>query len=157
VRPVGVYTERLSRLRPGTRVLVTGPSGTFTADRRTRPRALLIAGGSGIAPVRALLEEMPPGSTVIYRASNLEDLAFRAELAALAHERAIDVRYVVGSRHDPAPRRLLTPAGMRLLVPDVSRRDVYLCGPQGLVQPALATLRRLRVPRRQIHLDPFEF
>jgi ferredoxin-NADP reductase len=46
---------------------------------------------------------------------------------------------------------------MRELVPDVIRRDVYLCGPQGLVTTAVKTLRRLHVPRRQIHLDPFEF
>jgi ferredoxin-NADP reductase len=50
----------------------------------------------------------------------------------------------------------LSPAGLRELVPDVQCRDVYLCGPDGLVSAALETLRRLRVPRRQIHLDPFE-
>jgi ferredoxin-NADP reductase len=46
---------------------------------------------------------------------------------------------------------------MRELVPDIRHRDVYLCGPAGLVDISVATLRRLRVPRRQIHLDPFEF
>jgi ferredoxin-NADP reductase len=34
---------------------------------------------------------------------------------------------------------------------------VYLCGPEGLINAAVALLKRLRVPRRQIHLDPFEF
>jgi ferredoxin-NADP reductase len=81
---------------------------------------------------------------------------FRPELAALARERGLDVRYVVGSRHDPGPRHLLTPAGLRAVIPDIRSRDVYLCGPSGLIGHALATLRRLRVPRRQIHLDPFE-
>jgi predicted ferric reductase len=157
VNPVGEYTERLRRLRPGTPVLVTGPAGTFTADRRTRRRALLIAGGSGIAPIRALLDEMPPGTHVIYRASNAEELAFRAELDALANDRGIEVSYVVGSRHDPVPRWVFTATGMRHLVPDVSRRDVYLCGPRGLIGQVLGMLRRLRVPKRQIHLDPFEF
>jgi ferredoxin-NADP reductase len=46
---------------------------------------------------------------------------------------------------------------MRELVPDLPRRDVYLCGPEGLISAAVKTLRKLRVPRRQIHLDPFEF
>jgi ferredoxin-NADP reductase len=67
------------------------------------------------------------------------------------------VRYIVGSRHDPGPRRLFTPSGLRGLVPDVSRRDVYLCGPPGLVSAAVRTLHDLRVPDSQIHLDPFEF
>jgi ferredoxin-NADP reductase len=39
----------------------------------------------------------------------------------------------------------------------VTRRDVYLCGPEGLVTAAVGLLRRLHVPRKQIHLDPFEF
>jgi ferredoxin-NADP reductase len=39
----------------------------------------------------------------------------------------------------------------------VSRRDVYLCGPEGLISASVDVLDRLRVPKRQIHLDPFEF
>src|SRR5439155_1371201 len=86
-----------------------------------------------------------------------EDLVFRRELDWLAQARGADVWYVVGSRHDPGPRRLFTPEGLRELVPDVAQRDVYLCGPPGLVESAVTLLRRLRLPRKQIHLDPFEF
>lgn len=157
VNVVGDHTDRLRELRPGTRVLVGGPFGTFTADRRTRPGALMIAGGSGIAPIRALLEEMPADTVLIYRASTPEDVVFHQELMAIADYRGIQVRYVVGGRDAPGPRRLLSPAGLVNLLPDVRRRDVYLCGPPGLVNGALEVLRRLRVPRRQIHLDPFEF
>jgi ferredoxin-NADP reductase len=32
-----------------------------------------------------------------------------------------------------------------------------MCGPEGFVSAAVAILTALRVPRRQIHLDPFEF
>jgi ferredoxin-NADP reductase len=46
---------------------------------------------------------------------------------------------------------------MRELIPDVRRRDVYMCGPDGLIALSHKVLRRLRVPKRQIHLDPFEF
>jgi ferredoxin-NADP reductase len=46
---------------------------------------------------------------------------------------------------------------MREIAPDLRRRDVYLCGPPGVVDAAMAALRRLRLPRRQIHMDPFEF
>jgi ferredoxin-NADP reductase len=129
----------------------------FTADRRIRPRALLIAGGSGIAPIRALLEELPEGTVVIYRARGEDELVFREELEWLAQERGARVWYVLGGRDDPWPRRVFTQRGMRQLVPDVRRRDVYLCGPEGMVSTSVRTLRRMRVPRRQIHLDPFEF
>jgi predicted ferric reductase len=156
VKAVGRHTAGLQLLAPGVRVVLHGPFGVFTARRRRRARVLLIAAGSGIAPVRALLEDLPPEAVVIYRARSEADLLFRAELDRLARHRQARVCYLVGGRDDPGPRRLLTPAGLRGLVPDVRRRDVYLCGPAGVVTAALATLRRLRVPRRQIHLDPFE-
>ncbi len=157
VTVAGGHTAKLGQLRPGTPIWAEGPFGTFTAQRRTRRRALLIAGGSGIAPIRALLEDMPADTIVIYRASRPDELVFRAELEELAEERDAWVRYIVGSRTDPGPQRLFTEGGLRGLVPDVNRRDVYLCGPPGLVNAAVGTLKQLAVPDSQIHLDPFEF
>ncbi|RZU49324.1 putative ferric reductase [Krasilnikovia cinnamomea] len=157
VTVAGGHTARLGDLEPGTPVWAEGPFGTFTAQHRTRRRALLIAGGSGIAPIRALLEDMPPDTIVIYRASRPDELVFREELEDLAERRDAWVRYIVGSRSDAGPRRLFTPEGMLGLVPDVNRRDVYLCGPPGLVSAAVSTLRELDVPDSQMHLDPFEF
>ncbi|MFG1988432.1 ferric reductase-like transmembrane domain-containing protein [Actinoplanes sp. NPDC048988] len=157
VTAVGGHTSLLATMKPGTPVWAEGPFGVFTAQRRTRRRALLIAGGSGIAPIRALLEDMPPDTIVIYRASRPDELVFRGELEDLAEQRDAWVRYIVGSRNDPGPKRLFTPDGLLGLVPDVSRRDVYLCGPPGLVGAAVATLRELDVPDSQLHLDPFEF
>jgi predicted ferric reductase len=157
VTAVGGHTSRLANMQPGTPVWASGPFGVFTAQRRTRRRALLIAGGSDIAPIRALLEDMPPDTIVIYRASRPDELVFRGELEELAERRDAWVRYIVGSRNDPGPKRLFTPPGLLGLVPDVSRRDVYLCGPPGLVEAAVSTLRDLDVPESQLHLDPFEF
>ena len=138
-------------------MLAAGPSGAFTARHRLRQRALLIAGGSGIAPVRALLDDLPAYTVLLFRARSEAELTFRAELDELADRRGVQVWYVLGSRDDPGPRRAFSPAGLRELVPDVHRRDVYLCGPDGLIGASLAALRRLGGPRRQIHLDPFEF
>lgn len=157
VKAVGDHTDELRWLRRGTRVWAEGPAGDFTAARRSKSRALLIAGGSGIAPIRALLEELPVGAVVIYRARSLDDLVFRRELDALAQARHAQVWYVLGPRDDPGPRRLFTPEGLRELVPDIRRRDAYLCGPPGLVDASVKLLKTLRLPRRQIHLDPFEF
>jgi len=157
VTAVGGHTAKLAEMEPGTPIWAEGPFGTFTAQRRTRRRALLIAGGSGIAPIRALLEDMPPDTIVIYRASRPDELVFREELEDLAERRDAWVRYIVGSRNDPGPRRLFTANGLLGLVPDVNRRDVYLCGPPGLVDAAVQTLHELEVPDSQLHLDPFEF
>jgi predicted ferric reductase len=156
VKMVGDHTHQLRRLRRGVRVFAEGPSGDFTVDRRRGGKALLIAGGSGIAPIRALLEELPRKTVVIYRSTDADNLMLRQELDWLARLREAHVWYVTGPRTAPEARRMFTRGGLRRLVPDVTRRDVYLCGPTGLVLASLRLLHRAGVPQEQIHLDPFE-
>jgi predicted ferric reductase len=156
-KSVGDHTSSLAGLRVGARVLIGGPSGNFTAERRTRGGTLLIAAGSGIAPIRAVLEELPPGAVVIYRARDEVDVTFEQELEWLVETRHATIWYVIGRRDEPEVQRTMTPEGLRELVPDVSERDVYLCGPEAFVGQTVRILRRLRVRRRHIHTDPFEF
>ncbi len=152
VKALGDHSRSLRRLRRGVRVLAEGPYGGFTADRRVRDHVLLIAGGIGIAPIRALLDALPPGRAVlIYRARSERDLVLRQEIDAIAAHSGARVVYLAG-----APRSALEPAGLAHLVPDVAHRDVFVCGPPGMVQAVMGSLKRLRVPRRQIHVDPFE-
>ncbi|WP_244162236.1 hypothetical protein [Micromonospora eburnea] len=99
---------------------------------------------------------MPPGAALIYRARTPADVLLRHELDFLAQARHTSVWYVIGSRNEPGPRQVMSPEGLRRLVPDLTRRDVYLCGPGGLVDDAVGVLRRAGVPRRQIHLATFE-
>ncbi|GGL97985.1 ferredoxin reductase family protein [Micromonospora yangpuensis] len=156
VKVVGTHTRDLRNLDAGTRVWVSGPAGTFTAAHRRTDRALLIAGGSGITPIRAMLEELPPGAALIYRARTPDDVLLHRELDWLAQARQTSIWYVIGSRDDPGPRQLMSAAGLRRLVPDLAERDVYLCGPAGLVAHSVRALRSAGVPRRQIHLATFE-
>jgi predicted ferric reductase len=126
VKGVGDFSRGLASVSPGTLVLAEGPYGAFTARASTRP--LMIAGGVGITPIRALLEELP--AEVIYIAPREEDLILRDELDALA-----DVTYVVG-RQDVLG-----------LVGDLGERDVYLCGPPEMVDALSARLRAAGVKR----------
>ncbi|MGW0912496.1 hypothetical protein ACWD1Z_12195 [Streptomyces sp. NPDC002784] len=47
------------------------------------------------------------------------------------------------------------PSALRQLVPDITDRDVYVCGPPSMTTAVLAALRDLRVPARQVHADRF--
>jgi predicted ferric reductase len=155
VKALGNHTARLAGLRPGTRVLAEGPFGVFTAARRRRDDVVLIAGGIGITPVRALLEEMPTGTTVLYRALAPEDVVFRDELESLARERRAELHYVVGDHAARDGHLLLSPEHLDELVPDLADRDVYLCGPPAMVEAVESTLRRAGVRRRRIHVERF--
>jgi predicted ferric reductase len=164
VKALGEDSARFADLPVGTRVFVEGPYGVMTGARRTKPKVTLIAGGIGIAPLRALLESLPgaPGTmTLLYRVSHPLDVAFRSELELLAQHRGATVHYIAGHRrggHDHAAAGdPFDTATIRRLVPDIAAQDVYLCGPGGLMQAVEGHLRELGVPRAQVHAERFAY
>ncbi|MER8071200.1 ferric reductase-like transmembrane domain-containing protein [Streptomyces sp. NPDC094034] len=155
VKTAGGHSAALAHLRPGTRVWAEGPYGGFTANRRTAPKVLLLAGGVGITPLRALFETLPGQVTLVYRARRAADLALRGELDTIAARRRATVHYVVdGPARSSSP---LTARGLSALVPDLAAHDVYLCGPPGMTQAAIQALRDAGVPARRIHHESFAF
>jgi ferredoxin-NADP reductase len=120
---------------------------------------LLIAGGVGITPLRALLESLPaaPGDlTLIYRVSSMRDAVFRHELEELAAARGAKVWFVAGSRAqlggDPLSAASLTSRLGRL-----TEHEIYLCGPPEMTAAVSRELRSAGVRGRQIHFESFEF
>jgi predicted ferric reductase len=155
VKDRGDHSRALSRLRAGTRVIAEGPYGAFIPARSGR-RVLLLAGGVGITPLRAMFAMLQGEVTLIYRASNADDIVFGREIDTIARDRGATVHYMVGSRErlgwDP-----LSADELQALVPGLHRHDVYLCGPSGMTESAIAALREAGVPRRRIHYESFEF
>ena len=159
VKAAGDHSDALRRLRPGTRVVAEGPYGALTGARRRRRKVLLIAGGVGITPLRALLESLPaaPGDlTLIYRVSSLRDAVFRRELEEIAARREAKVWFVAGSRAELGDNPL-TGGELTRRVPGLIDHDVYLCGPPGLTAALTRELTGAGVRRRQIHHESFEF
>jgi predicted ferric reductase len=162
VKARGEHSGALAQLQLGTRVRAEGPYGAFT-PARSRRGVVLIAGGVGITPIRAMFAAMPApadrcfgATTLIYRASHPRDIVFRRELDQIAASRAAAVHYLTGSRYelgtDPLSARNL--AG---LVPGLHRRQAYVCGPPGMTQTAIRALRAAGIPRRRIHHESFDF
>jgi predicted ferric reductase len=155
VKELGDYTRRLASLPAGTRVIVEGPSGGLTSAARRHPRVALIAGGVGIAPIRALLEDTPgePGTiAVIYRAASEDDVLFRDELDELSRRRGAELHYVLGERRGD---EMLSAEHLQALVPDIASRDVYVCGPRSMTEATRTSLCRAGVPRRHIISEGF--
>ncbi|QDN76877.1 ferric reductase [Streptomyces sp. S1A1-7] len=157
VKALGDHSAAVELLRPGTRVWAEGPYGALTAERHTGRKALLIAGGVGITPLRALFETLPGGPgdvTLLYRASTAEDLALGAELEAIAQWRGARVLYAVNGADGTRPR--FTAESLRASVPGLAGHDVYLCGPPAMARDLYGALRAAGVPDRRIHHESFE-
>jgi predicted ferric reductase len=155
VKALGDHSAGLASIRPGTRVVTEGPFGVFTASAQRRDRTLLVAGGIGITPVRALLEEVRGDVAVVYRAVAEDDLVLRDELERVAADRGAALHYVVGDHTAPGGDRLLSTEHLAELVPDVRRREVFVCGPPAMTAAIERTVRKLHVPRRHVHVERF--
>jgi len=158
VKTIGDHSHALASLRPGTRVLAEGPYGAMTAAKRRMRKVLLIAGGVGITPLRALFQTLPGGRgdiTMLYRASHDGDVVFRRELEQLAAQRGANLHIVTGSRRDLRRDPLSAPQ-LTSLVPDLAHHDVYVCGPGGMTSTVTRSLRDAGVPRQHIHHESFE-
>lgn len=155
IKNLGDTTAKLARLRPGTRVAIEGPYGTFTHHARSSDHVLLIGAGVGNTPLRALLEDLP-GHTdviVILRASTPRDIVLRHEIGDLVKMRGGRLIEVTGARH----KIRFDGRALRRAVPDIASRDVYVCGPGGFAADVGATAARLGVAPERIHREAFEF
>jgi ferredoxin-NADP reductase len=104
--------------------------------------------------MRALFETLPRARgqdlTLLYRARGPEHVLFRTELEEIARSRGARVQYLLGS--DP---ECLTAAGLLRLVPDLTQRDVYLCGPPGMADAVRIGLRDAGLPPEYLHEERF--
>jgi ferredoxin-NADP reductase len=155
VKDLGDHSGRLARMAPGTPVAIEGPYGTFTADAATRERLLLVGAGVGVAPVLALLHELPPEAdvTVLLRGSTRDDLVLRDEVAEEVRRRGGRLHELVGRRSQVR----LDAAALRALVPDLRTREAFLCGPDALARTLASELARAGVPQSRIHFESFTF
>jgi predicted ferric reductase len=155
VKAAGDHTSRMRSIPFGTRVVAEGPYGAFTESVRRRDKALLIAGGIGITPVRALAETIEGNTIVIYRVLTDDDIVLSDELTRISERRDLTVQYVVGDHLSAEGRDLLSTAHLRELVPDIAERDVFLCGPPAMVAAIEGNVRRAGVSRRSLHVERF--
>ncbi len=155
VKSVGDHSAAVARLRPGTRIVVEGPYGAFTRHAQRQRTVALIAGGIGLTALRALLEDLAPRTApqVVVRVTRPEEFVFRSEVAELVRRRKGQVHEVVGGRN----RARFDAAVLRSMVPDIARRDVFVCGSEQFVEQTVAKVRSLGVDPKSIHYEVFGF
>jgi ferredoxin-NADP reductase len=140
-------------LEPGARVDVEGPVGRFTFPETPEERSFLfVAGGTGIAPLRAMLRHalgLPHKHIgLLYSARTPGDFAYEEELRSLAERGDIDLNQAVTRAQDSeswkGPRGRINAGQLTSLLHD-SATLCFVCGPQTLVQEIPALLAQLGI------------
>lgn len=163
VRGIGDFSNAVADLEPGTPVLIEGPFGRFTSDACQGDKALLLAAGIGITPLRPLAEEMAERGIdvhLVYRVRRERDLAFREELEELRRVHGIRIDYLVGeaqARRKGPSSEWLRPHQLQRIAPDVRERDVFVCGPPAMVEDARRSLETLGVDPDRVQVEVFRF
>jgi NAD(P)H-flavin reductase len=147
-------------LAPGDPVDVEGPVGSFVfAPAPGERRFLFVAGGTGIAPLRAMIQRAlriaDVSIGVVYSARTPQEFAYDTELTALAAAGRISLRQTVTRPTGGAwagARGRIRPDDLAALVGDRSTR-CFICGPPALVDEIPRMLRALGVSRERIRIE----
>jgi ferredoxin-NADP reductase len=134
----------VDELEPGDQLEVRGPiGGYFVWDQSFGGPLLLIAGGSGVVPFRAMLRHRVAvgGETpvrVLYSARSLDEVLYREEFLSLGSSEDIAVRLAL-TRAWPdswqGHRGRITPELLRDVAwPADERPLIYICGPTAFVE-----------------------
>jgi NAD(P)H-flavin reductase/hemoglobin-like flavoprotein len=159
--PAGWVSNALvHRATPGDVIRLGPPAGTMTVDHTSDHGLLCMGGGTGIAPIQALVEDVaghgrPRAVEVFYGARRTGDLYDLEAMLALQRDHSwLAVRTVVA---DTPSNALSGP------LPDAVREhgpweayDAYLSGPPGLVRCGVDTLVRIGMPAHRIRHDPVQ-
>lgn len=153
IKALGPCSQHLQKLEAGVTVRLQGPFGTFLAEPALTSQ-LWVAGGIGVTPFIAALRAHPctQPTTLIYLFSNETRAAFLDELYLLA---AADPKL-----------EMLTHASDKGLpdfpvlldkVSQIAEREVYICGPQPMLDSLMPHLLQRKVPEHAIHFEKFDF
>jgi ferredoxin-NADP reductase len=155
----------VDELRVGDELELRGPiGGHFVWDNTTPDPLFLVGGGSGVAPLRAMLRHhRAVGSQaavrVLYSARSLDLLIYRDELMELAADELVDIAITL-TREAPGDwtghrgridAALLSSAGW---APDAMPLT-YICGPTAFVETAAAGLVALGYDAGRIRTERF--
>jgi ferredoxin-NADP reductase len=155
----------VGELRAGDRFELRGPiGGYFVWEAATGGPLQLVAGGSGIVPLMAMLRHRKAvGAAVpaqlLYSARSLDDVIYRDELARLADDDGLEISYTLTREQPPGwtghARRIDEAMLQEVFGPTADDAVAYVCGPTSFVETAASGLVALGYEPRRVRTERF--
>lgn len=150
-------------LSPGDRVLLSGPYGAFTAASGEAGPVLFLAGGSGLAPVRALAgaalsNRTRSGVVLFFSARTQRDLIDGKRFQSWQHRHPGKFRYLrtlTRADTDSPPPVGRIPVILGGWFPDLSGWQVYIAGAPGFVTASAAAAQACGARPGRVHTEEF--
>jgi predicted ferric reductase len=163
IRESGDCTRDFGRIKPGTRVAIDGPHGSFILSDETAT-ILMLAGGVGIAPILGMLEHAASTGDrrkfrLIVAGRTPQAIPALARLGALQSRLDLTISAFVdaptteaGFKAGPINRTDIIAA-----IDDPGATTAYVCGPPGWMSTITFTLLEAGLPVRSIHYERFDY
>jgi ferredoxin-NADP reductase len=158
----GTLGPHLPVTTPGSHIDVEGPLGTFVfPEEQPSQRLLFVAGGTGIAPLRAMIDHVLRGApsdrlSLLYSARNAAEFAFIEELRGHETSGYLELHQTVTRDEGNAwagNRGRIARAHFESVVHDPVNTLCFVCGPRSLVNESVSTLAGLGVPADAIRTE----
>lgn len=156
VKALGDSTADYLNIPVGTRVMIEGPYGILTKEvAEQNKNVVLVAGGVGITPLRALIDELDSRTNIdlIFRVSKEADFVLRSELEELSASGRVNLSLLAG----PREKYPITPQLLQNYSQNLQQSDVYVCGPDSLVEATIKACSETGIPDERIHHETFEY
>lgn len=157
----GELGDHLEGLAPGAAIDVEGPFGSFVLPEAfSQPRLLFVAGGSGISPLRAMIDRVLRRDramvSVLYSARRADEFAFVDELRQHAANGRLELHQTV-TRDDtplwPGSRGRISRSHFAAVLREPADTLCFVCGPASMVNDAVAALGEMGVPGGAIRIE----
>jgi len=156
-----VSTYLVDELRVGDELELRGPiGGYFVWEEAQGGPLLLVAGGSGIVPLRAILRHRAAAKSsvparLVYSSRSLEDVIYRNELAGLEAEVTLTLTRVWPDDWSGRRGRVDTALLQEVAWTPAERPLTYVCGPTGFVEAVAESLVSLGHEPARIKTERF--
>jgi predicted ferric reductase len=161
IKNLGDFTSQIKNIKINTPVLINGPYGILTEKVCVNNKILMIAGGIGIAPIRSLLEQLARHGkqiTLLYCNRTENDIIFEKEIQDLSAQYGFSAHYILSRQPNYAGESgHLNTEKIKRFVPDYAEREIFLCGPEAMMDGVIGELKSLGTNPSLIHFEKFSF